>query len=232
MYVIFPADEVVYLSYDRVLLLPAANSAPNQASPSTASQSTGSYTSFPSTSNSSTRSKQSVASAPVVYNGCAEKNPVVKSKSFRVANESTPEQPPVRPRRVKKEQKHQQQQKSSLEKPQSFLQLPSSRSKSKTPERRLSFSDYLSQNRERTPNYSKSKSPSPSGPSPGEGYFCTNKRVCVCAVWKAIFDTNREWTASTVGLLLLQLPLVLWCGLEHARWLTFSKKTHFVLDYN
>lgn len=182
MYVIFPADEVVYLSYDRVLLLPAANSASNQASPSTASQSTESYTSFPSTSNSSTRSKQSVASAPV-YNGYAEKKspkPVNKSKSLKVgANNNPDQQPPVRPRRLKKEQKRQQQ-KPSLEKPQSFLQLPS-RSKSKTPERRLSFSDYLSQNRERTPNYStsggKSKSPSP-GPSPGEGYFRTNKRVC------------------------------------------------------
>lgn len=179
MYVIFPADEVVYLSYDRVLLIPATNSVSNdQASPSTPSQSTGSHTSHPSTSNSSTRSKQSAASAPA-YNGYAEnptKKPIAKSKSFKVTT-STPEQPPVRPRRTKKEQK----QKTSLEKPPSFLQLPS-RSKSKTPERRLSFSDYLSQSRERTPNCSasggKSKSPSPSGPSPGEGYFRTNKRVC------------------------------------------------------
>lgn len=195
MYVIFPADEVVYLSYDRVLFIPAANSEPNQASPSTASQSTGSYTSYPSTSNSSTRSKQSVASAPVVYNGYAENppdkspKPATRSKSFR-GTSGTPDQPPVRPRRLKKEQK---QQKASLEKPQSFLQLPTRRSKSRTPERRLSFSDYLSQNRERTPNYSasgggkSSKSPSP-GPSPGEGYFRTN----VCAVWTAIFGTNRE----------------------------------------
>lgn len=185
MYVIFPADEVVYLSYDRVLLIPSTNRETNNqaASPSTPSQSTGSYTSHPSTSNSSTRSKQSVASAPV-YNGYAENNPtkkspkpVAKSKSFK----ATPEQPPVRPRRAKKEQKQQQQQKTSLEKRPSFLQIPS-RSKSKTPERRLSFSDYLSQSRERTPNCSagggKSKSPSPSGPSPGEGYFRTNKLVC------------------------------------------------------
>lgn len=190
MYVIFPADEVVYLSYDRVLLIPGTTNRESnnqQASPSTASQSTGSYTSHPSTSNSSTRSKQSVASAPPTYNGYAEnhakrspKPTITKSKSFKT---TTPEeQPPVRPRRTKKEQKQQQQQKTSLEKPTSFLQLPS-RSKSKTPERRLSFSDYLSQNRERTPNCStsgggKSKSPSPSGPSPGEGYFRTNKRVC------------------------------------------------------
>lgn len=144
---IFPADEVVYLSYGRLIYIPASNSAPVRAQsqppppppPSRASQSTGSRTSnpsVPSTSTSSTKSRKSTASAPAA-NGYPE------------TPSTSAETPPVPPRRTKKvftvaavDE--------GPRKP-SFLRLPG-RSREKTPERRLSFSDYLSQSRERSPN--------------------------------------------------------------------------------
>lgn len=142
---IFPADEIVYLSYGRLIYIPTANqqenleqpavpAAPSRTTaPSRTSQSTSSHASnpsVPSTSTSSTKSRKSTVSAPVLVNGYPEED-----------------QPPVRPRRAKKEKKvapPSPKQKTSDQ----FLQLP----KSKTPERRLSFSDYLSQSRERSPN--------------------------------------------------------------------------------
>lgn len=147
MYVIFPADEVVYLSYGRLIYIPTASQSENReppavpaapsrtTAPSRTSQSTSSHASnpsVPSTSTSSTKSRKSTVSAPVLVNGFPEE-----------------EEPPVRPRRAKKEKKvapPSPKQKTSSD---NFLALP----KSKTPERRLSFSDYLSQSRERSPNF-------------------------------------------------------------------------------
>lgn len=187
MYVLFPADEVVYLSYGRLIYVPTSSSpeppsipgftSPNnrtsvtrinsdqlprrrtrtastsffksnpgikslpttpnpEASTSKSDKSPNAVrnslstvshsSSYPSTSTGSTKSRKSTASEPIFSS--PKSNPsVVKSNSFRV---DQPESPPVRPERKKKS-----------------LKLPVFHN-SKSPERKLSYSDFLALNRE------------------------------------------------------------------------------------
>ncbi|XP_045474999.1 serine/arginine repetitive matrix protein 1-like [Harmonia axyridis] len=133
MYVIFPADEVVYLSYGRVIYIPPS-SPPSEnltAPPARASCSSGSHVSYPSlpstSTNSSTRSHHSTKSWPIEPR---KPQDPAKTSSLSSLNGSNSGPPPVRPKRKKD----------------SFFKLPSllSKSKPKTPvlERKLSFSDF------------------------------------------------------------------------------------------
>lgn len=178
MYVIFPADEVVYLSYGRVIYVPPI--APSQqvirtttTEPDSSFQSNRNQTSIPSlpsTSTGSTRSNRS--SLGNVLNGFAsdnnsEKNSLkrtksTKSKQSKESDKS--EEKPIRGKSPKpkcsdntgkspapsvKSQKDQ------------YLQVPSSgKEKSPTPQRRLSYSDFLPHHAERfNINNKKEKSP-------------------------------------------------------------------------
>ncbi|RZC40471.1 hypothetical protein BDFB_014452 [Asbolus verrucosus] len=135
MYVIFPADEVVYLSYGRVIYIPSSPPANRVTIPIRTSLSTGSYTSYPSvpsTSTSSTKSRQSTASEPVFQ--VNKLKPVSSSKSLNQPSTSREKSPsevaPVRPSRKKKL-------KVALE--------------AKAPQRKQSYSDFLAVNREKSP---------------------------------------------------------------------------------
>ncbi|XP_063929402.1 uncharacterized protein LOC135141810 isoform X7 [Zophobas morio] len=138
MYVISPADEVVYLSYGRVIYIPSSPPASRVTKPIRTSLSTGSYTSYPSvpsTSTSSTKSRQSTASEPVF--SLNKLKPSSSSKSLNqpsTSREKSPK-PPVRPSRKKKQKVE--------EKP--FA-------------RKQSFSDFLA--------ISRDKSPKPTSPTP------------------------------------------------------------------
>lgn len=133
---IFPADEVVYLSYGRVIYIPS-NSPPsenlNTPPPARTSCSSGSHVSYPSlpstSTNSSTRSHHSTKSWPIEPTRAQEP---VKTNSLSSLNGSSGNSTvaPVRPKRKKE----------------FHFKLPSllSKSKPKTPvlERKLSFSDF------------------------------------------------------------------------------------------
>ncbi|XP_044272079.1 uncharacterized protein LOC123015995 isoform X5 [Tribolium madens] len=144
MYVISPADEVVCLSYGRVIYIPSSLPTNRVTKPIRTSLSTGSHTSYPSvpsTSTSSTKSRQSTASEPVF--SLNKIKPTSSSKSLNqpsTSREKSPnEPPPVRPSRKKKLK----------------VVLESAR--------KQSFSDFLSISRERTPkspvNQTPEKSP-------------------------------------------------------------------------
>ncbi|XP_068897066.1 uncharacterized protein Stacl isoform X7 [Tenebrio molitor] len=135
MYVIFPADEVVYLSYGRVIYIPSSPPANRVTIPIRTSLSTGSHTSYPSvpsTSTSSTKSRQSTSSEPVFT--LNKLKPTSSSKSLNqpsTSREKSPNEPaPVRPSRKKKL-------KVAVE--------------AKAPTRKQSFSDFLAINREKSP---------------------------------------------------------------------------------
>nr|XP_015838824.1 PREDICTED: uncharacterized protein LOC657682 isoform X8 [Tribolium castaneum] len=144
MYVISPADEVVYLSYGRVIYIPSSLPTNRVTKPIRTSLSTGSHTSYPSvpsTSTSSTKSRQSTASEPVF--SLNKLKPTSSSKSLNqpsTSREKSPnEPPPVRPSRKKKLK----------------VALESAR--------KQSFSDFLSISREKSPktpvNQTPEKSP-------------------------------------------------------------------------
>ncbi|KAL3268117.1 hypothetical protein HHI36_007244 [Cryptolaemus montrouzieri] len=141
MYVIFPADEIVYLSYGRVIYIPSRSPPPeNQVTaPARTSYSSGSHASYPSipsvSTNSSTRSHHSTKSLPVEPCKSAEP-PKANSltsltQSTKSNSDKTCNTPPIRPKRKK-------------EFP---FKLPNllQKSKPKTPslERKLSFSDFV-----------------------------------------------------------------------------------------
>ncbi|KRT84212.1 hypothetical protein AMK59_973 [Oryctes borbonicus] len=168
MYVIFPADEVVYLSYGRLIYVPTSSTSPpieeeqtsthreqppNSESNSRGFQSRGSYSSAPSTSTGSSRSFRSTASAPINTTANFEttnnkntklnRSTIISSRSFEILNQ------PERPRREKKAKKEERAEKSSLR--QAFLQVPKPSLPPGKRDRRLSYWDYSQANRpERT----------------------------------------------------------------------------------
>lgn len=109
MYVIFPADEVVSLSYGRVIYLPSGSvNENNQDHPTRTSFSTGSHVSYPSipstSTNSSTKSHRSTKSLPAhSTNNQKKSNPEIKSNSTNSlnSNQFLSVTPPVRPKRKK-----------------------------------------------------------------------------------------------------------------------------------
>lgn len=126
---ISPADEVVCLSYGRVIYIPPSLSTNRVTKPIRTSLSTGSHTSYPSvpsTSTSSTKSRQSTASEPL-FSLNKFKTSSSKSLNQPSTSKSPNEPPPVRPSRKKKL-------KVSLE-----------------AARKQSFSDFLSVSREKSP---------------------------------------------------------------------------------
>ncbi|GJQ87483.1 hypothetical protein Trydic_g19242 [Trypoxylus dichotomus] len=165
MYVIFPADEVVYLSYGRLIYVPtsstphpseeqasATQDQPPNESNSRGFQSRSSYSSAPSTSTGSSRSFRSTASAPINTSANFEtadkdvklnRSTIISSRSFEILNQ------PERPRRANKAKKEERPGKSALR--QAFLEVPKAPLPSGKRERRLSYWDYAQANRpERT----------------------------------------------------------------------------------
>ncbi|XP_049823029.1 uncharacterized protein LOC109597113 isoform X3 [Aethina tumida] len=130
MYVIFPADEVVCLSYGRILYVPPTS--PSEATaplpPPVRQNAAPASPSLPSTASSSTKSRKSTRSEPGVVTGRLD----IKSDSCKSLNPDTANPAPKRPERKKRSFKF-----PSLSKP-----------KTPVPERKLSFSDFLPQNRE------------------------------------------------------------------------------------
>lgn len=177
MYVLFPADEVVYLSYGRLIYLPLSPQ-PDQIvnTPIRTSLSNGSHTSFPSvlstpSTNGSTRSRKSAASEPPPtttttqqqlistnsFNSLDHQQPSTSRQYLSSANNLHVDQPllaPVPPARKNKK---------------TLKLIPTVRPlKPKTPpfERKLSYSDYLALSRDKTPQSpAPSSSASPTTPS-------------------------------------------------------------------
>ncbi|XP_071050329.1 guanine nucleotide exchange factor VAV2 isoform X11 [Onthophagus taurus] len=164
MYVIFPADEVVYLSYGRLIYVSSTpevrdpqlaqlqqhfqfvnqdlQSSSSQEAPTnqprSSCQSTGSHSSAPSTSTSSSRSFRSVHSAPFLTQSHQSNEKLTPPKQSK-SKDDLSERPPERPKRQKEKNSG------------SFLRLPTRKSfhiRKSDPRdnRKLSFSDFARTN--------------------------------------------------------------------------------------
>lgn len=173
MYVIFPADEVVYLSYGRLIYVPKAQESGQETAASPTSSTIQrvldnicSNPSVPSTSTSSTRSFHSVVNGPSLssysedlqesshlHRGALEtlQGSVKSNKSWPQPSTSktknSSRQPPVRPNRAKKKSQivDNCEPPAAETKTGTLLQVPIKRSGSKSPSanRKLSYSDYV-----------------------------------------------------------------------------------------
>ncbi|KAK9871725.1 hypothetical protein WA026_014177 [Henosepilachna vigintioctopunctata] len=144
MYVIFPADEVVYLSYGRVIYIPSSPpSSENQSNiPIRTSYSSGSHVSYPSipstSTNSSTRSHHSTKSLPVVP---SKADQLQKSNSLSSLSQCAAEKEEDSSGVIPKRKKEFPFKLSSL--------LTKSKRQTPTLERKLSFSDFFNIAKER-----------------------------------------------------------------------------------
>ncbi|KAF5281601.1 hypothetical protein FQR65_LT02921 [Abscondita terminalis] len=166
MYVIFPADEVVYLSYGRLIYVPKSQEVGAEtenlpsATPSN-QQVTNNHSnpSVPSTSTSSTRSFHSVTSGPTLssYSEDLQESSCLRRETLQSSvksNKSWPQpstskyktQPPARPARTKKKRITLDiPLEASVNKTSDLLKLPFRKSKSKSPvcDRKLSYLEYV-----------------------------------------------------------------------------------------
>ncbi|KAF5303390.1 hypothetical protein FQA39_LY09981 [Lamprigera yunnana] len=166
MYVIFPADEVVYLSYGRLIYVPKVQEVGNNtdikkppANIDTHQLTDGnSNPSVPSTSSSSTRSSRSVVASPILtsYSEDLQSDPRFQrgvSEIFQSSIKSNKSWPQTstkykkncRKPQIRKDLLLERHTPNSNNKAKDFLELPfnESKSKSATPERKLSYLEYV-----------------------------------------------------------------------------------------
>lgn len=213
MYVIFPADEVVYLSYGRVIYVPPTNnkieqviSSNNQNNNKDTSSSRQSISrtfapSLPSTSTGSSRSTVRSSIGTFFHNGFTSDNNSDKSlkrnksKSSKDSKDSEEKPPPKRPERRKKSKETVNV--SEIKKNQ-YLRVPNNsvnntkqqqqHQETTSTTRRLSYSDFLPHQRERL------------NASPKRGKVTKNepKRNSSNVTFDELFNVQRSNSASNL----------------------------------